>query len=106
MKRGEVRWYTFYPPDKRRPVLILTRDPALAFLKAVVVAPITTTVRGIPSELYLDESDGLREPCAANFDNLLTVPVSNLGGAICTLGFEKMLEAERAIGFALGFFKF
>ena len=106
MKRGEVRWYTFSPPDKRRPVLILTRDPALEFLKAVVVAPVTTTIRNIPSELYLDEDDGLREPCAANFDNLLTVPVSHLGEVICTLSFERMLEAERAIGFALGFFRF
>ncbi len=106
MKRGEIRWYTFQAPDKRRPVLVLTRDSALEFLTTVVVAPITTTVRNIPSELFLDESDGMREACAVNFDNLLTVPKINLGELMSALSFERMLEAERAIGFALGFFKF
>jgi mRNA interferase MazF len=106
MKRGEVRWYTFQPPDKRRPVLILTRDPAIEFLAGIVVAPITTTVRDIPSELYLDQNDGMREPCAVNFDNLLTVPKSQIDELICTLSFERLLEVERAIGFALGFMRF
>lgn len=106
MKRGEVRWYAFKAPDKRRPVLILTRNTAIDMLNAVVVAPITTTVRDIPSELYLDESDGLMEPCAANFDNLVTLPKAQMGELIAELSFERMLEAEKAIGFALGFEKF
>jgi mRNA interferase MazF len=105
MKRGEVRWYTFQAPDKHRPVLILTRDTALEFLTNIVVAPITTTIRNIPSEVYLDREDGLREPCAANFDNLLTIPKANVGELIGTLSFERMLEVERAIGFALGFLR-
>ena len=71
-----------------------------------MVAPITTTVREIPSELYLDEHDGMREPCAVNFDNLLTVPKSLIDELICTLSFERLLEVERAIGFALGVMKF
>jgi mRNA interferase MazF len=103
VKRGEVRWYTFKAPDKHRPVLILTRDTAIGFLNAITVAPITTTVREIPSELYLDQEDGLNEPCAANFDNILTVPKTQVGDLITTLTLEKMLEAERAIRFALGF---
>ncbi len=59
MKRGEVRWYKFPRPDKRRPVLILTRDSALEFLGEVTVAPITTTVRDIPSEVPLTPADGM-----------------------------------------------
>ena len=105
MRRGEICWYTFQEPDKRRPVLILTRDPALEFLANIVVAPITTTIRNNSSEVYLDREDGMREPCAANFDNLLTVPKANMGELVTTLGFERMLEVERAIGFALGFFR-
>jgi mRNA interferase MazF len=48
MRRGEVRWYEFQPPDKRRPVLILTRDLVIGYLNEVTVVPITTTIRGIP----------------------------------------------------------
>lgn len=103
MKRGEVRWYTFKDPDKRKPVLVLTRNTALSFLTAVTVAPITTTIRKIPSELYLDQEDGLSESCAANFDNIFTVPKTHVDDLITTLSFEKMLEAEKAIRFALGF---
>ena len=98
-----MRWYTFKAPDKRRPVLLLTRDTAVGFLNAVTVAPITSTVRDIPSELYLDEEDGLLNPCAANFDNIVTVPKTQIGDLIATLPLLKMLDAERAIRFALGF---
>jgi mRNA interferase MazF len=103
VKRGEIWWYTFKAPDKRRPVLVLTRDTAIGFLNAVTVAPITTTIRKIPSELYLDQDDGMSEPSAANFDNILTVPKTQFGDLITRLSFEKMLEVEKAIRFALGF---
>lgn len=103
MKRGEVRWYTFRAPDKHRPVLILTRNTAIGFLNALTVAPITSTIRDIPSELYLDEDDGLLSPCAANFDNIVTVPKAQIGDLITSLPLTKMLEAERAIRFALEF---
>ena len=79
MRRGDVYWYTFDPPDKKRPVLILTRSEAIAYLNAVTVAPITSTIREIPSEVYLDEEDGLLNPCVANFDNVITVPKRLLG---------------------------
>ena len=58
MKRGEIRWYKFKTPDKKRPVLILTRDSILEYLGEVTVAPITTTVRDIPSEVFLSKQDG------------------------------------------------
>ena len=101
MNRGEVRWYTFKAPDKRRPVLILTRDSAIAVLNSVTVAPITSTIRNIPTEVVLTEEDGLPGACAANFDNLQTVPKSNVGARIARLTAWKMTEAAAAIAFAL-----
>ncbi len=101
MNRGDVRWYTFKAPDKRRPVLILTRDSAIAVLNAVTVAPITSTIRNIPTEIVLTEADGLPGTCAANFDNLQTVPKSNVGARIARLTARKMREAAAAVTFAL-----
>ena len=103
MERAEVRWYTFALPDKTRPVLILTRSSAIRYLNAVTVAPITTTVRGVPSEVRLSPADGLMKECAANFYNLQTIPKAKIGAWITTLSSERMAEVERAIQFALGF---
>jgi len=102
MRRGEVRWYTFKAPDKRRPVLVLTRNSAIGFLNALTVAPITTTVRDIPSEVLLTPEDGLLTVCAANLDNIQTVPKARLGTLIASLPAERMAEVNGAIGFALG----
>ena len=66
MKRGEVRWYKFKEPDKKRPVLILTRDSILEYLGEVTVAPVTSTIRDIPSEVYLAKHDGMPKDCAVN----------------------------------------
>ena len=103
MNRGDVCWYTFKAPDKKRPVLILTRDSAIAVLHSVTVAPITSTIRRIPTEVVLTEDDGLPNTCAVNFDNLQTVPKSNIGGRISRLTARKMKEAGAAVSFALGF---
>lgn len=103
MNRGDVCWYTFKTPDKKRPVLILTRDSAIAVLHSVTVAPITPTIRSIPTEVILTEADGLPDTCAANFDNLQTVPKSNIGDRIARLTTRKMKEAGAATSFALGF---
>lgn len=103
MKRGEVRWYTFRPPDKRRPVLILTRDSAISFLSGITVAPITSTVRDIPSEALLTpEEDGVPALCAVNLDNVQTVQKHQLGPLITTLSSGRMAEVEGALCFALG----
>ena len=103
MNRGDICWYTFKAPDKKRPVLILTRDSAIAILHSVTVAPITSTIRSIPTEVVLTEDDGLPSACAANFDNLQTVPKSNIGSRIARLTAAKMQEAGAAVSFALGF---
>jgi mRNA interferase MazF len=103
MNRGDVRWYTFKAPDKRRPVLILTRASAISVLNSVTVAPITSTIRSIPTEIVLAERDGMPQACAANFDNMQTVPKGNIGDRITRLKSHRMKEAAAAISFALGF---
>jgi mRNA interferase MazF len=103
MRRGEVHWYTFAPPDKRRPVLILTRNSAIGYLNALTVAPITTTMRGIPSEVFLGPADGMPSDCAINLDHIQTVPKAHLGSLIAALPTGRMREVQEAISFALGF---
>jgi mRNA interferase MazF len=102
VNRGDIRWYTFKAPDKRRPVLIVTRDSAIGVLSSVTIAPITSIIRSIPTEVVLTEDDGLPSTCAANFDNLQTVPKSNIGDRIARLTARKMKEAGAAVSFALG----
>lgn len=103
MQRGEVRWYRFAQPDKRRPVLVLTRDSALQFLGEVTVAPITTTVRSVPTEIALSTADGMPRACAVNLDHVQTVTRGKIGALITTLRQERMREVRGALLFALGF---
>ena len=84
-------------------MLILTRDSAIAVLNSVTIPPITSTIRSIPTEVVLTKDDGLPNTCAANFDNLQTVPKSNIGDRISRLTAQKMKEAVAAVSFALGF---
>ena len=102
MKRGDVRWYTFEPPDKRRPVLILTCDSAIGVLNTVTVAPITCTKRGIPTEVFLDRSDGMPSDCAVNLDHIQTISKNKVGALLATLPNYRMAEVQRAVDFALG----
>ena len=103
MRRGEVRWYRFEAPDKRRPVLILTRDSALDFLGEVTVAPVTTRIREIPSEVRLTTTDGMPLDCAVNLDHVQTVARARIGAVITTVGAPRMAEVRAALLFAFGF---
>jgi len=104
VKQGDVYWYTFRAPDKRRPVLILTRNSAIPFLTSITVAPITTTIRGIPSEVLLTrQDDGMYEDCVVNTDNIQTIKKANLDEFIASLSEEKMRAVRAAIEFSLGF---
>ena len=103
MRRGEIRWYRFERPDKKRPVLILTRESALAFLGEATVAPITSTVREMPSEVVLTPADGVARNCAVNLDHVQTVPQARIGQLIATLSPDRMSEVGSALRFALGF---
>jgi mRNA interferase MazF len=103
MTRGDVCWYSFASPDKRRPVLVLTRNSAIPVLNNVTVAPITSTIRSIPTEVVLTEEDGMPEACAVNFDNLQSVSKAKVGDRITHLSARKMKDGAKAIAFALGF---
>lgn len=103
MRRGEIRWYKFAKPDKKRPVVILTRDSALEFLGEVTVAPITSTIRNIPSEVSLLKANGMIKDCAINLDHIQTVSINRIGSLIIMLSSDKMFELRSALLFALGF---
>jgi mRNA interferase MazF len=104
MNQGDIYWYTFRAPDKRRPVLILTRNSAIPFLTGIPVAPLTTMIRGIPSEVLLTPTeDGAPADCAVNVDNIQTIQKSGLGTYLTHLSLERMREVRVAVEFALGF---
>lgn len=103
MQRGEIRWYRFSSPDKKRPVLLLTRDSVLEYLGEVTIAPVTTTIRDIPTEVLLSPEDGMPRACAVNLDHVQTVSKDKLGGVITVLPASRMEEVRSALLFALGF---
>jgi mRNA interferase MazF len=100
--RGDVRLYRFAPPDKQRPVLVLTRDSAISYLSTVTVAPITSTLRGVPSEVALSEEDGMKVACAANLHNAVTVSQQRLGRRVAQLRSSRMSEICAALRFSFG----
>ena len=103
MNRGEIRWYKFAAPDKRRPVLILTRESAISYLGELTIPPLTTTIRDIPTEVVLTQADGVPRDCAINLDHVQTVSKGRIGGLITTLSTPRMDSVRMALLFALGF---
>ncbi|MBT3256842.1 MAG: type II toxin-antitoxin system PemK/MazF family toxin [Deltaproteobacteria bacterium] len=101
MKRGEIRWYKFQSPEKKRPVLILTRDSILEYLGEVTIAPVTTTIRDISSEVFLSKDDGMPRDCVVNFDHIQTVSKGKIGSLITTISSDKRKHVREAILFAL-----
>jgi mRNA interferase MazF len=102
VERGEVRLYRFGSPDKERPVVVLTRDSTLPYLARVTVAPITSTIRGVPSQVVLGTEDGMKQPCAVNLHNLATVEQQRLGRRVARLNSRRMREVCAALAFAVG----
>jgi mRNA interferase MazF len=100
--RGDIRLYRFAPPDKARPVLVLTRDSALKYLSTATVAPITSSIRSVPSEVRIDEEDGVKSPCAVNLHNTVTVAQQRLGKRVAHLGPLRMREVCAALRFSVG----
>ena len=100
--RGDVRLYQFAPPDKRRPVVVLTRGSAISYLSNVTVAPVTSTIRDVPSEVVLTEEDGMKSSCAVNLHNSVTVSKERLGKRVATLSSVRMNEICAALRFSLG----
>lgn len=102
MRRGEIYWAELGPPAGRRPVLVLSRNAAIPVLSAVVVAPITRTIRDIASEVHLGKEEGLPEACVASCDNVLTLPKDVLdSNPLGEIGVDKIPELDRALRFAL-----
>ena len=101
--RAQIRLALLAPPDKRRPVLVLTRASILPYVNFATVAPITSSIRAIPSEVRLTEKDGMKSPCVVLLDQVQTIRKEALGKLVARLSDEKMAEVRAAILFALGY---
>ena len=101
MKRGEIWWAALKPPAGRRPVLLLSRDEAYAIRAHVTVAPVSTQIRNIPTEVALGIDDGLPRPSAVNLDSIQTIPKSALTRRVTALAPSRMEAVEDAVRFAL-----
>lgn len=102
MKRGEVWWANLDAPAGRRPVVLLSRDEAYLLREFVTIAPISTRIRGIRSEVPLGPEDGLSRPSVANLDSITTIPKITLERKVAALSPEKLDTISAAIHFALG----
>jgi mRNA interferase MazF len=102
MRRGEIWWAELEPPAGRRPVLLLSRDDAYSARALVTIAPVTTRIRHIPSEVALGIAESLPQDCVANLDIITTIPKDCLWSHLTTLNAGKMKEVEAAIRFSLG----
>jgi mRNA interferase MazF len=103
VKRGEIRWYTFRLPDKRRPVLILTRAELADRLGELIVVPATRTVRGLDTGVVLGPDDGMPVACALNFDHVALAQRDRIGPVICELSPTEWAEVRTALLTACGF---
>ena len=102
MKRGEIRWYTFRLPDKRRPILILTRNEVIDRLNEIIVVPITRTI-GLSTEVILRTDDGMPVASALNLDHISMAQRDRIGSVICNLPESRWSEVQRALMIACGF---
>ena len=101
MKQYEIRWAELPAPIGRRPVVLLTRTPAYEYLNRVIVAEVTTTIRGIPQEVPLGRAEGMRQRCVANLDNVHVVLASAVRERAGALAPKRHREIKRALGYAL-----
>jgi mRNA interferase MazF len=99
VNRGEV-WWAEHQAAGRRPYLIITRQAAVPVLVRVLAVPATRTIRGIPSEVVLDEDDGMPDRCALSFDNIQTMPLGLFTERICRLGVDRLEQVCRALNAA------
>ena len=102
VNRGEIWTYRFKAPDKRRPVLVLSRQDVIGLLHTVMVAPITSTVYGAPSEVLVGTDEGLKRPSAVNLDHVQTVERARLVGYVGSVTPARMNDVCRALAIATG----
>ena len=101
MKQYELWWASLPPPAGRRPVLLLTRDSAYAYLNKFVAVEITSTIRNIAVEVAVGRPEGLAKKCVINCDNIRTVSKSALVQRIGALSSARRPDLKRAVGHAL-----
>jgi mRNA interferase MazF len=102
VKRGEIWWAELAPPGGRRPVLLVSRNEAYAVRELVLVAPLTTRIRGIPSEVSLGPQDGVPRACVVNLDTITTIAKASLRERLTSLSAERLKAVEMALHFSLG----
>jgi mRNA interferase MazF len=100
--RGEVWMYRFKAPDKRRPVVVLSRQDVIGLLHTVLVAPITSTIYGAPSEVLVGPDEGLKHPSAINLDHVQTVEQARLVSRLGQLSPARLRDVCRALAIATG----
>ena len=99
-RRGDV-WWVEVPEGGRRPALVLTRDAAIPVVNRVLVAPASRTIRRIPTEVFLDEEDGMPAPCVLTVDSLTVVSKGALSSWVTALSPERMAQVCAALGIAV-----
>lgn len=102
MQRGEIWWAELPKPAGRHPVILLSRDKAIAIREFVTVAAVSSTIRNIPTEVLLGKEDGMPKTCVVNLDVINTIPKTLLVKCISKLSKDKLLKVESALKFALG----
>ena len=101
MKQYEIRWANMPAPIGRQPVLLLTRTAAYGYLNKVIVAEVTSTIRGIPEEVSIGPSEGLAHPSVINLDNVHVIAKALIGQRIGRLPPAREREIKSALGYAL-----
>ena len=101
MRQYEIRWADMPAPIGRRPVLLLSRSAAASYLNKLIVAEVTSTIRNIPQEVQVGETEGLSHPSVVNFDNVHVVAKNLLGECVGALDASREREVKRALGYAL-----
>lgn len=101
MKQYEIRWADLPKPIGRRPVLLLSRTTAYAYLNKVLIAEVTSTIRGIPQEVFLGEPEGLAQTSVVNLDNLHVIPKAFIGQLLGEIAYGRRREIKRALGYVL-----
>lgn len=102
MRRGEIWMFRFAPPDKQRPVLLLTRTDMIPVLNTVTVAPLTRTIRGVASEVVVGPEVGIKDTSAINLHHVVTIPHAGLRRFIGSVPEPTMARVRAALLFALG----
>jgi mRNA interferase MazF len=102
VKRGEIWWAELDPPAGKRPVVLLSRNEAYLVRELIIIAPVTTRIRHIASEVPLSVDDGMPQDCVANLDTITTIPKNCLQSRITMLSDKKIREVEIALHFVLG----